>query len=144
MDYQQLITMIRTQKTGDKAWFLSLLDDDAQKIYEEEHIQAVMQMLRHVRIRPYKKKIQAALEDVKQLEADSENAAENYPKIKSLLADIERYKQKMDEYRCFFDEPYFARMDLIDDAEGYNSYYIGKKGDERLEIVDWRAPISRR
>ena len=144
MDYQQLLTIIRTQKSGDKAWFLSLLDDDAQKLYEDEHIQAVMQMLRLVRIRPYKKKIQTSLDEIKRLESDHDNSAENYPKIKALLADIETYKQKMDEYRCFFDEPYFARMDLIDNVEGYNSYYIGKKGDERLEIVDWRAPISRR
>lgn len=35
-------------------------------------------------------------------------------------------------------------MDLTDPAEGYNSYYIGKKGDVRLEIVDWRAPLARR
>ena len=50
----------------------------------------------------------------------------------------------METYRPFFDEPYFARMDLIDNKEGYNSYYIGKKGDVRLEIVDWRAPLARR
>ncbi len=144
MDYQQLLNIIRTQKIGDKSWFLSLLNDEEQRNYENEHIQAVMKMLRIVRIRPYKKKIQDALEEIKVLEASEDNAAENYPKIKSRLADIQTYKQKMDEYRCFFDEPYFARMDLIDNIEGYNSYYIGKKGDERLEIVDWRAPISRR
>ena len=73
MEYQQLLDIIRTQKSGDKQWFLSLLDDDAQKYYEEEHIQAVMQMLRIVRIRPYKKKIQAALEEIKRLEKAEEN-----------------------------------------------------------------------
>ena len=35
-------------------------------------------------------------------------------------------------------------MDLVDDKEGYNSYYIGKKGDLNLEIVDWRAPLARK
>lgn len=35
-------------------------------------------------------------------------------------------------------------MDLTDPLEGYNSYYIGKKGDVKLEIVDWRAPLARR
>ena len=35
-------------------------------------------------------------------------------------------------------------MDLVDNIEGYNSYYIGKKGDVKLEIVDWRAPIARK
>ena len=33
-------------------------------------------------------------------------------------------------------------MDFVDDKEGYNSYYIGKKGDVNLEIVDWRAPLA--
>ena len=35
-------------------------------------------------------------------------------------------------------------MDLSDPKEGYNSYYIGKRGDEGLEIVDWRAPLARK
>ena len=35
-------------------------------------------------------------------------------------------------------------MDLEDGVEGYNSYYIGKRGDTGLEIVDWRAPLARR
>ena len=35
-------------------------------------------------------------------------------------------------------------MDLYDAREGYNSYYIGKRGDEGLEIVDWRAPLARK
>ena len=33
---------------------------------------------------------------------------------------------------------------MTDDKDGYNSYYIGKHGDEGLEIVDWRAPLARR
>ena len=33
---------------------------------------------------------------------------------------------------------------MVDQKEGYNSYYIGKRGDEGLEIVDWRAPLARR
>ena len=35
-------------------------------------------------------------------------------------------------------------MDVTDDKEGYNSYYIGKHGDEGLEIVDWRAPLAQK
>lgn len=55
-----------------------------------------------------------------------------------------RLAAEIEKCRPFFDEPYFARMDVVDDKEGYNSYYIGKRGDMRLEIVDWRAPIARR
>ena len=60
------------------------------------------------------------------------------------MKEIETHKKAIDSFRCFFDEPYFARMDLTDPKEGYNSYYIGKKGDVKLEIVDWRAPLARK
>ena len=101
-------------------------------------------MLKLVRLRPIKNKIKAAEEEIKTLEKKEGGTAETYRKVKNLLAEIAEYKQKLDAFRPFFDEPYFARMDLIDNVEGYNSYYIGKKGDVKLEIVDWRAPVSRR
>ena len=141
--YEQLLSIIDTKKAGDHDWFLSLLDDEKQWLYEEEHIEAVMQMLRIVRIRPHKKAIRAAKEEIESLEREGDNA-ENYRKIKNLLAEIEQEEAKMQTYRPFFDEPYFARMDLIDNKEGYNSYYIGKKGDIKLEILDWRTPVARR
>ena len=61
-----------------------------------------------------------------------------------LRAEVAAARAKIESYKPFFDEPYFARMDVVDDKEGYNSYYIGKRGDEGLEIVDWRAPLARR
>ena len=143
LSYENLISLLDTKKADDHAWFLSLLDDEAQKTYEEEHIEAVMQMLRIARIRPHKNKIKEAREAIQALEKEG-NTAENYVKIRNLMAEIEKEEEKIDEYRPFFGEPYFARMDLIDDKEGYNSYYIGKKGDVKLEILDWRAPVSRR
>ena len=141
--YQNLITLLDPHKSGDKAWFLSLLEEETQKNYEEKHIEAVMQMLRIARIRPHKNAIKNATDEIAVLEKEK-NSAENYRKIKLLLAEINAQKEKMDAYRPFFEEPYFARMDLVDNKEGYNSYYIGKKGDVRLEIVDWRAPLARR
>lgn len=141
--YEKLIALLDSKKAGDHDWFLSLLDEVAQKTYEEEHLDAVMQMLRIARIRPHKNAIKAAKEEIERLERE-ETTAESYRKIKNLLAEIEKEKEKMEAYRPFFDEPYFARMDLIDNKEGYNSYYIGKKGDIRLEILDWRTPVARR
>ena len=141
--FQNLMALLDTHKNGDKAWFLSLLDEETQKAYEDEHMEAVMQALRIVRIRPHKNAIKAAKEEIAALEKEKD-AAENYRKIKLLLAEITRQEEKMNAYRPFFDEPYFARMDLVDNQEGYNSYYIGKKGDVRLEIIDWRAPVARR
>lgn len=142
--YKQITAILDSKRKGDKEWFLSLLDESKQFVYENEHIEAVMQMLRIARIRPHKQAIKAAQDEIARLEKDKENQAENYRKIKELLAEIEVRKEKIDTFRPFFDEPYFARMDLVDNLEGYNSYYIGKKGDIKLEIVDWRAPIARR
>ncbi len=141
--YEKQIELLSTQKRGDHDWFLSLLDEEGQRIYEEEHLQAVMQALKQVRIRPHKRAISQANEEIVALEKEGDSA-ENYRKIKELLAQIEEQKEKMETFRPFFDEPYFARMDLIDNQEGYNSYYIGKKGDIHLEILDWRTPVARR
>lgn len=143
LSYENLISLLNTKKSGDHAWFLSLLDDEAQKTYEETHIDAVMRMLRYIRIRPHKNAIKEAQEEIRALEREG-NTAENYVKIRNLLSDVEEEEHKIQTFRPFFDEPYFARMDLIDNKEGYNSYYIGKKGDVKLEILDWRAPVARR
>ncbi len=142
--FDNLIELLNPKKAGDKDWFLSLLDDEKQRTYEETHVEAVMQMLRIVRIRTHKKAIQAAKAEIAQIEKEKHRESESYRKILLLTEEIKKHEAKIEEYRPFFDEPYFARMDLVDNVEGYNSYYIGKKGDVKLEIVDWRAPLARR
>lgn len=142
--YEELLKLLDSHKPADREWFLSLLDDKEQAVYEEQHMEAVMQMLRITRIRPHKRKIMAAKEELAAIEKKGNPSAEEYRRVLELSAEIEAETKKMNEYRPLFDEPYFARMDLVDNAEGYNSYYIGKKGDLKLEIVDWRAPISKR
>ncbi len=141
--YEKMLEILNPKKAGDHQWFLSLLDEEKQSAYEREHLLAVMQMLKSLRIRPHKNAIKEAKEEIAKLEKEG-SSAENYRKIKGLLADIDREKTKIEAFKPFFDEPYFARMDLIDDKEGYNAYYIGKKGDIRLEILDWRTPVARR
>ena len=143
MPYEKLLSVLDPKKAGDHDWFLSLLDDEKQRAHEDEHIAAVMQLLRIVRIRAHKNVIKAAKAEIEFLEREGDNA-ENYRKIKGLLADIAVEEEKIQAFRPFFEEPYFARMDLIDNKEGYNSYYIGKKGDVKLEILDWRTPVARR
>ena len=141
--YEKLLALLDSKKSGDHDWFLSLLDDEKQRAYEDGHMEAVLQMLRIARIRPHKRAIKDAKTEIETLEREG-NTAENYRKIRNLLAEIIAEEEKMQAYRPFFDEPYFARMDLIDNKEGYNSYYIGKKGDVKLEILDWRTPVARR
>ncbi len=142
LPYEKWNSVLNPKKEGDHAWFLSLLEEEAQRAYEEERLFATLQVLKAARILPHKKNIRAAREEIARLE--QEDTAENYRKIKGLLAQIEKEEEKMQSFRPFFDEPYFARMDLVDDVEGYNSYYIGKRGDIRLEILDWRTPVARR
>lgn len=143
-DKAYYLQMINPKKSGTKEWFLSLLDLPTQKEYEEDRMKAGLMMLRATHIRPRILKIQEAKAEIQRIHQEEENNAENYCKVTSLLETIKREEKAIESYKPFFSEPYFARMDLIDPKEGYNSYYIGKKGDVRLEIVDWRAPLARR
>jgi DNA helicase-2/ATP-dependent DNA helicase PcrA len=143
-DYKELKNLIAPNKQPDKQFFLDLLDVDKQRVYEDNHINAVMMMLKLI----YIKRLQVKINDDKAEREELTNApdydAEKYRRVLELNAHIAENKQKLESFKCFFQEPYFARMDLVDDKDGYNSYYIGKHGDEGLEIVDWRAPLARK
>ena len=111
--YEKLLAVLDTKKQQSHEWFLSLLDDEKQKVYEEEHIDGVMQMLRIARIRPHKNALREKQKEISRLEREERDQAETYRKIKNLLGEIEKQKEKIETYRPFFEEPYFARMDLI-------------------------------
>ncbi len=143
-DLKSLKNSIDPHKEPTKQFFLDLLDADKQAEYEQTHVSAVMQMLKALYIGRLKAKIFAARAEKEQLVAEGDYTAEKYKRVLEINAEISRLKAKTAEYKPFFDEPYFARMDLTDEQEGYNSYYIGKRGDEGLEIVDWRAPLARK
>ena len=144
-DFEELKNLIDPHKQADKEFFLNLLDEENQITYENRHIDAVMKMLRFVRLGALKTKLIKAREEKESLARSTESGgAERYKKTLELNAEIAVLKKKMEEFKPFFEEPYFARMDVEDDKEGYNSYYIGKHGDEKLEILDWRAPLARR
>lgn len=138
------IKILSPKKDADKEWFLSLLDEEKQRFFEEEHLRAVLLMLRASKINVLKKTITEVDAELFSLRKKTSKNAETYCRIKSLAAKKEQLLSEIEKCRPFFDDPYFARMDLVDKAEGYNAYYIGKRGDLRLEIVDWRAPIARR
>lgn len=144
IDIQALKNLISPKKQLTKEYFLDLLDGEKQISYENEHVQAVMQCLKALYINRLKLKISAAEDERQRLMHEYDYTAEKYRRVLELGAEISAARAKMQEYKPFFDEPYFARMDLTDDKEGYNSYYIGKHGDEGLEIVDWRAPLAQK
>ena len=143
LTYEALHTIINSRKEPDKQFYLDLLDEDVQRAAEEEHIRAVMILLKVCYINKLKDKIAAAQKEAEELRG-SEFSAENYREVIGLNAQIKQWRAEIESYKGFFTEPYFARMDVVDDKEGYNSYYIGKKGDLNLEIVDWRAPLARK
>lgn len=141
--YEALQKMINSHKNPDKQFFLDLLDEGRQRVFEQERVQALMALLKMQYINKLKLKIKEAHEEAKKLR-EEDFSAENYRRIIAINAEIKIWQTEIDSHKGFFSEPYFARMDLIDDREGYNSYYIGKKGDINLEIVDWRAPLARK
>lgn len=143
-DFEKLKNSINPHKQPTKEFLLSLLDADKQKDYEEEHISSVMSLLKIIRLNKYRIKADAAKKERRALNLSPDRNAESYKRVLELTSLITSLEAKINSYKPFFDEPYFARMDLYDEREGYNSYYIGKRGDEGLEIVDWRAPLARK
>lgn len=141
--FEQLHASIKPQKDPDKAFFLDLLDEPKQRAYEETRVRTVMLLLKVCYINKCKLKIKAAQEAIAQLRG-GDFSAENYREIIAYNAQIRAWREEIEGYKVFFTEPYFARMDLSDPIDGYNSYYIGKRGDVNLEIVDWRAPLARK
>lgn len=133
---------LNPHRDADKNWYLSLLDEASQKQNEEEHLHSVLCMLRSFYLSRYQKRIREAKAETEALKKGEDYSAKEYREVIELNAEIVRLQKKLDSFKCFFTEPYFARMDVEDDKEGYNSYYIGKKGDVNLEIVDWRAPLA--
>ena len=143
LTYEALQKIIRSHKEPDKQFYLDLLDTEVQRAAEEQHVRAVMILLKVCYINKLKEKIASAQKEAEGLRGE-DFSAENYRAIIGLNAQIKQWHAEIEGYKGFFTEPYFARMDLVDDKEGYNSYYIGKKGDLNLEIVDWRAPLARK
>lgn len=141
---QELKNLIDPHKEPDKQFFLDLLDDEKQAAAEEMHLKAVLMALKALYIIKIKRAIDAAKAQIKEITSSPEYNAEKYQSVLLLYSQIEDLKPKLNTYKPFFEEPYFGRMDLVDSKEGYNSYYIGKRGDMGLEIVDWRAPLAQK
>lgn len=142
--FEEIKEKLNPKIDADKEWFLSMLDGEKQRAYEEDHLAALLTMLKIAYVGKIKRNIEELKKEVAAIREKEEYAAEDYRDLLAKNNEIDALKEKIDSYKCFFTEPYFARMDVTDEKEGYNSYYIGKKGDVNLEIVDWRAPIAMR
>ncbi len=142
MDIDTAKALLEPKKITDKQWYLDLLDDDVQVSYEEEHLSALLRVLRFAYIARHQQRIAEAKAEADAIRAREDYGAEDYRELLLKNALIAQETKALNAYKCYFSEPYFARMDVVDPQEGYNSYYIGKKGDVKLEIVDWRAPFA--
>lgn len=138
----ELKNRLSPKKQADKEWYLSLLDEENQLSYESEHLSAVLSMLKLCYVSRYKKRMKEIARETEEIASREDYGANDYKTVLGKRAELNALAEKLETYRCFFSEPYFARMDVTDEQEGYNSYYIGKKGDVNLEIVDWRAPLA--
>ncbi|MBP5242343.1 MAG: hypothetical protein J6Z36_01465, partial [Clostridia bacterium] len=138
----QLKKEISSKREADKEWFLSLLDDDKQRAYEDNHLRALLTMLRYFYLSKEQLTVKKAQEELAAIRNGDDHSALNYARTLELNRIIAEARVTIESYKHFFDEPYFARMDAKDDKEGYNVYYIGKKGDLNLGVVDWRAPLA--
>lgn len=139
---EKLKQMLDPKRDADKAWYLALLDEEGQLCYEKEHLDAVLRMLRFYYLSRLQRRVREIEGEMEGLRAQEGYSAGEYRELLEKQAQRQEVEKKIDSYKCFFVEPYFARIDVVDDKEGYNSYYIGKKGDVNLEIVDWRAPLA--
>ena len=139
---EKLKQMLDPKRDADKAWYLALLDEEGQLCYEKEHLDAVLRMLRFYYLSRLQRRVREIEAEMESLRAQEGYSAGEYRELLEKQAQRQEVEKKIDSYKCFFVEPYFARIDVVDDKEGYNSYYIGKKGDVNLEIVDWRAPLA--
>lgn len=66
--------------------------------------------------------------------------------LDTALVLFERSKQDRERWQKIIENPYFGRMDLLNNKEReIESYYIGRQGFRCVDkiILDWRAPISR-
>ena len=118
IDFDELKNLIDPRKNPEREYFLDLLDGDKQIEYENKHIDAVMKMLRIVRLGKLKARFNSAKQEREELTRSEDYNAEKYAKVLQINAEICGLKKKMEEFKPLFEEPYFARMDLTDREDG--------------------------
>ena len=75
---QNCIRLLDPKKQAVKTWFLALLDDEKQRLYEEERLKALLIMLRLTKINALKKQLVAADEELGELRKKISKNAETY------------------------------------------------------------------
>ena len=87
-DFKSLKNSIDPHKEPTKQFFLDLLDADKQWSCEQEHVSAVMQMLKVLYIGRLKAKIFAVRAEKEQIMNEGEYTAEKYKRVLEINAEI--------------------------------------------------------
>lgn len=124
----------------DKQTLLAHYDEEAQKEEEQLRFRATTTAVERRFLSPRKKMIEDAK---KQMAVLAHGDFEEIQKHNALIPYIEKLEREIGDCTCFLTEPYFARMDLHFQGN-LEKYYIGKKGNRTLGIMDWRAPVAER
>ena len=74
-DLEKIQSILEPKKKGDRDWFLSFLDDEKQRLYEEERLDATLRMLRLAKIAPRQKRLRDLLERIEKIEKSAEKTA---------------------------------------------------------------------
>ena len=114
---------ILNPKVASKEFFLQLLDESIQIEREEEHLEELLGRLKKHFIYPLQVKIAKAKAEIVAWK-NEELTAELYKQILEKQHYINETNNKIDGYKGYFIEPYFARMDVVNEQGEYGQYYI--------------------
>lgn len=124
----------------EKSRLLRYFEEEEQKAEERLHLAAVVTAVERRFVSPREKCVADAREEMRRLaRGDSEDILRH----NALIPYIEKKEREIAACSHFLGEPYFARMDLFSEGK-LEKYYIGKKGNRSLGIMDWRAPVAER
>ncbi len=140
LDDNQINRALETTVNAEKQTLLSYYDEQAQKEAEQLRFRATTTAVHRRFVGPRMHQ----MEDAKaQMQVLKHGDFEDIQKHNALIPYIEKLQEEINACQCFLREPYFARMDLHFDGK-LEKYYIGKKGNRNLGIMDWRAPVAER
>lgn len=130
------------KKIADETNLLKLFDEESQAIEEKDRFNTTQVVLDD--------KIDFC--DIEREEAKEQGdkkasyARDDYDKadLRYYRKMQDKYQQEGDRWREIKKEPYFARMDYVDDEKKINKLYIGKVYDGDMNVISWHSPVAER
>ena len=95
-DIKEIRKILSPSKQPDKQFYLDLLDEDKQRLYEEGHLNAVLLMLKAIYVKKLLDGIKAAAAERDALQRGPDYSAEKYRRVLELNAKIAEDRKKVD------------------------------------------------